>query len=116
MNYAIGREAHVCAPLHVQDVAEPGGQRLRPLSSALARASAQWDRRVGPSVVPVALRRPEPVGAGVARRPAASVPLTLQPISILRPVAQTARERLNEILSLFTPAARRLACADPRER
>ena len=116
MHFANGREAEVGAFPHVQGVRHaPGGQMLRP-SSALVRANAQWDRRIGPRVVPVALPRPEPVGAGLARRPAASVPQTLRPISIFRPVAQTARERFNEILSLFTPSARRLACADAAPR
>ena len=115
MHLANGREAEVGTHLHVQDAA-PGGLLIRPPSAALARANAPWAQRSRPRVVPVVLPRPEQLGAGLARRPAAVVPLTLRPISILRPLARTDRERFGEVLSLFTPNARRLACADPRER
>jgi hypothetical protein len=57
----------------------------------------------------VVLPAPEQLRAGLARRPAEQVPVTLQPISILRPVPEDPLELREFVLLQFPPAARRLA-------
>jgi hypothetical protein len=50
-----------------------------------------------------------PLRAGLSRRPAEQVPVTLQPISILRPVPEDPIELREFCLLQFPPPARRLA-------
>jgi len=86
-----------------QDAA--GADMTTALALAFRRAAEMQARTSRSVVVPAA----EPVHPGVARRHAVDAPLNVRPISILRPVPETAQDVHEECLLCFPAAARRLA-------
>jgi hypothetical protein len=82
------------------------------MSPALAHALRQANelQRRKPRVRPIVLPPPEVLRKGLSRRPAEQVPVTLRPISVLRPLAETDEQLRAGVIEIFREANRLGRC------